>query len=266
MRCGSSAALQHPQCLAVLCLLLQKQLSVDLLPSSTGQHSGCAAKRLGQDRVPSQGCSATPQQQSNILNRFFMLTASAAMACHTLLVDRLLVSPFAGQHSGCSAKQFGQDRVPGQGRDAAAGQRSNLLQRLTFSCLSLQKQWLATHSLTCLCPHLQASIVDVLQSDLAKIESLVRDAMRQLSSAATSSSVRPLDACEVMEAMNRHHLQELLPRLEQADTSFEQLCGHCLDCKVCKFTSLMYASLHTVAAAVAVHSWQSHKFDLCLTP
>ena len=87
--------------------------------------------------------------------------------------------------------------------------------------------------LTCSCLHLQASIVDVLQSDLAKIESLVRDAMRQLSSAATSSSVRPLDACEVMEAMNRHHLQELLPRLEQADTSFEQLCAHCLDCKVC---------------------------------
>ena len=74
--------------------------------------------------------------------------------------------------------------------------------------------------------------MDVLQSDLAKIESLVKDAMRQLSSAATSSSVRPLDACEVMEAMNRHHLQELLPRLEQADSSFEQLCTHCLDCKV----------------------------------
>ena len=79
---------------------------------------------------------------------------------------------------------------------------------------------------------LQASIVAVLQSDLAKIESLVEEAVRQLSSAASSSSVRPLDACEVMEAMNRHHLVELLPSIEEADRAFEQLCNHCLDCKV----------------------------------
>lgn len=79
---------------------------------------------------------------------------------------------------------------------------------------------------------LQASIVDVLHSDLAKIESLVEEAVRQLSSAAAASSVRPLDACEVMEAMNRHHLSELLPRLEAADQAFEQLCNHCLECKV----------------------------------
>lgn len=80
--------------------------------------------------------------------------------------------------------------------------------------------------------HLQASIADVLQSDLAKIESLVEEAVRQLSSAASSSSVRPLDACEVMEAMNRHHLGDLLPRIEDADKAFEQLCNHCVECKV----------------------------------
>ena len=80
--------------------------------------------------------------------------------------------------------------------------------------------------------HLQASIVDVLQSDLAKIESLVEEAVRQLSSAASTSSVRPLDACEVMEAMNRHHLGDLLPRIEDADKAFEQLCNHCVECKV----------------------------------
>ena len=80
----------------------------------------------------------------------------------------------------------------------------------------------------------QGSIADVLQSDLAKIESLVEEAVRQLSSAASASSVRPLDACEVMEAMNRHHLNELLPRIQEADTAFEQLCTHCIDCKVGK--------------------------------
>lgn len=74
----------------------------------------------------------------------------------------------------------------------------------------------------------------MLQSDLAKIESLVEEAVRQLSSAASASSVRPLDACEVMEAMNRHHLNELLPRIQEADTAFEQLCSHCIDCKVGK--------------------------------
>ena len=78
----------------------------------------------------------------------------------------------------------------------------------------------------------QGSIADVLQSDLAKIESLVEEAVRQLSSAASASSVRPLDACEVMEAMNRHHLNELLPRIQETDTAFEQLCSHCIDCKV----------------------------------
>lgn len=78
----------------------------------------------------------------------------------------------------------------------------------------------------------QASIADVLQSDLAKIESLVEEAVRQLSSAASASSVRPLDACEVMEAMNRHHLTELLPRIQEADRAFEQLCNHCIECKV----------------------------------
>ena len=72
----------------------------------------------------------------------------------------------------------------------------------------------------------------MLQSDLAKIESLVEEAVRQLSSAASASSVRPLDACEVMEAMNRHHLNELLPRIQEADSAFEQLCSHCIDCKV----------------------------------
>ena len=35
---------------------------------------------------------------------------------------------------------------------------------------------------------------------------------------------------EILEFM---YQQQLLPWLEQADTSFEQLCGHCLDCKVC---------------------------------
>ena len=78
----------------------------------------------------------------------------------------------------------------------------------------------------------QNSIADVLQSDLAKIESLVEEAVRQLSSTASASSVRPLDACEVMEAMNRHHLNELLPRIQEADEAFEQLCNHCIDCKV----------------------------------
>lgn len=93
----------------------------------------------------------------------------------------------------------------------------------------------------------QASIVAVLQSDLAKIESLVEEAVRQLSSAASSSSVRPLDACEVMEAMNRHHLGELLPSIEEADRAFEQLCNHCLDCKNCMtkdvFTQLQKISM-----------------------
>ena len=78
----------------------------------------------------------------------------------------------------------------------------------------------------------QGSIADVLQSDLAKIESLVEEAVRQLSSAASACSVRPLDACEVMEAMNRHHLNDLLPRIQEADSAFEQLCNHCIECKV----------------------------------
>ena len=72
--------------------------------------------------------------------------------------------------------------------DATAQHSCNTLSVSASPCLYLQKQWLAMQwLLTCLCLHLQASIVDVLQSDLAKIESLVRDAMRQLSSAATSS-------------------------------------------------------------------------------
>ena len=93
----------------------------------------------------------------------------------------------------------------------------------------------------------QASISDVLQSDLAKIESLVEEAVRQLSSAASTSSVRPLDACEVMEAMNRHHLNELLPRIQEADTAFEQLCKYCIQCKVCVLTGVFAGSLQSHA-------------------
>lgn len=95
----------------------------------------------------------------------------------------------------------------------------------------------------------QGSIADVLQSDLAKIESLVEEAVRQLSSAASASSVRPLDACEVMEAMNRHHLNELLPRIQETDTAFEQLCSHCIDCKV-----------NTPNPESTLHSYCSHAF------
>lgn len=114
----------------------------------------------------------------------------------------------------------------------------------------------------------QASIVDVLQSDLAKIESLVEEAVRQLSSAASSSSVRPLDACEVMEAMNRHHLEDLLPRIEDADKAFEQLCNHCVECKNCMtkdvFTQLQKIStqqskIRTLKGKLAVYQDVANK-------
>ncbi|KAA6421485.1 MAG: hypothetical protein FRX49_08429 [Trebouxia sp. A1-2] len=114
----------------------------------------------------------------------------------------------------------------------------------------------------------QASIVDVLQSDLAKIESLVEEAVRQLSSAASSSSVRPLDACEVMEAMNRHHLGDLLPRIEDADKAFEQLCNHCVGCKNCMtkdvFTQLQKIStqqskIRTLKGKLAVYQDVANK-------
>ena len=111
---------------------------------------------------------------------------------------------------------------------------------------------------------LQASIVAVLQSDLAKIESLVEEAVRQLSSAASSSSVRPLDACEVMEAMNRHHLGELLPRIEDADKAFEQLCNHCVDCKVgdahsmCMAACTAHREHHVMSTGLAACGQREH--------
>lgn len=148
--------------------------------------------------------------------------------------------------------------VPEEPREAQGGYRA-APQCYPMCCHRVQALWSTQIDNACECflhvmgltwLPLQASIVDVLQSDLAKIESLVREAMRQLNSAATSSSVRPLDACEVMEAMNRHHLQELVPRLEEADSSFEQLCTHCLDCKVCADSFFEHLCTHCLACIV----------------
>lgn len=80
---------------------------------------------------------------------------------------------------------------------------------------------------------LQSPIVQALASDLTKVEQLVEEAVRQLSAAATSSSIQPLDALTAMEAMNDAHVRQMLPQVEAASAQFEELAAQCMDCKVC---------------------------------
>ena len=79
---------------------------------------------------------------------------------------------------------------------------------------------------------LQSPIVQALASDLTKVEQLVEEAVRQLSAAATSSSIQPLDALTAMEAMNDAHVRQMLPQVEAAAAQFEELAAQCMDCKV----------------------------------
>ena len=78
----------------------------------------------------------------------------------------------------------------------------------------------------------QGSIVQALQSDFGKVQELVEEAVRQLSSRGGASSVAPLDACGIMEVMNESHVSQLLPRCTEGDAVLERFRQHCLDCKV----------------------------------
>ena len=78
----------------------------------------------------------------------------------------------------------------------------------------------------------QGSIVQALESDFGKVQELVEEAVRQLSSRGGASSVAPLDACGIMEVMNESHVSQLLPRCAEGDAVLERFRQHCLDCKV----------------------------------
>ena len=78
----------------------------------------------------------------------------------------------------------------------------------------------------------QGSIVQALESDFGKVQELVEEAVRQLSSRPGASSVAPMDACGIMEVMNESHVTQLLPRCVEGDAVLERFRQHCLDSKV----------------------------------
>lgn len=79
---------------------------------------------------------------------------------------------------------------------------------------------------------LQESILAVLNSDYGQVQKLVEEAVRQLSAAAASSTVTPLDKCQLMEQMNDNHVSQLLPRLRACDDQVAAFAQRCLDDKV----------------------------------
>ena len=81
-------------------------------------------------------------------------------------------------------------------------------------------------------PLVQGSIVQALESDFSKVQELVEEAVRQLSSRPGASSVAPMDACGIMEVMNESHVTQLLPRCTEGDAVLERFRQHCLNCKV----------------------------------
>ena len=72
----------------------------------------------------------------------------------------------------------------------------------------------------------------MLQSDYGQIQRLVAAAIREVSEAATSRGVTPLDSCQLMETMNESHEAELLPKCEQCCMLFERFYARCVDDKV----------------------------------
>jgi hypothetical protein len=78
----------------------------------------------------------------------------------------------------------------------------------------------------------QESILQVLNSDFGQVQKLVEEAVRQLSAAATTSAVTPLDKCQLMEQMNDNHVSQLLPRLRACDEQVAAFTQRCLDDKV----------------------------------
>lgn len=83
----------------------------------------------------------------------------------------------------------------------------------------------------------QESILAVLTSDYGQVQKLVEDAVRQLSAAAASSAVTPLDKCQLMEQMNDNHVSQLLPRLRACDEQVAAFTQRCLHDKVIGFDS-----------------------------
>ncbi|EIE22022.1 hypothetical protein COCSUDRAFT_48029 [Coccomyxa subellipsoidea C-169] len=77
----------------------------------------------------------------------------------------------------------------------------------------------------------QESILAVLNSDYGQVQKLVEEAVRQLSAAAVSSAVTPLDKCQLMEQMNDNHVSQLLPRLRACDDHVAAFAQRCLDDK-----------------------------------
>lgn len=82
-------------------------------------------------------------------------------------------------------------------------------------------------------PPRQASIVQVLQADLAQIERLIKGAMDELQGRMHPGSAgTPLDKCQLMEAMHDNHLAQLLPRVDACEAGLSAFCQRCIDAKV----------------------------------
>ncbi len=74
--------------------------------------------------------------------------------------------------------------------------------------------------------------MQVLHSDYGQVQKLVEEAVRQLSAAASTSAVTPLDKCQLMEQMNDNHVSQLLPRLRACDKQVAAFTQRCLNDKV----------------------------------
>ncbi len=88
----------------------------------------------------------------------------------------------------------------------------------------------------------------MLNSDYGQVQKLVEEAVRQLSAAAVSSAVTPLDKCQLMEQMNDNHVSQLLPRLRACDDHVAAFAQRCLDDKVTR----PFLLIHTNAGCASL--------------
>ena len=113
----------------------------------------------------------------------------------------------------------------------------------------------------------------MLNSDYGQVQKLVEEAVRQLSAAAASSTITPLDKCQLMEQMNDNHVSLLLPRLRACDDQVAAFTQRCLDDKVrplfpliCRSCPSSYAPFPCCSADDACQGMLPFLADLQISP
>ncbi|CAD7705230.1 unnamed protein product [Ostreobium quekettii] len=76
----------------------------------------------------------------------------------------------------------------------------------------------------------EGSIIQVLSKDMRTVRALVEDTVQLLGTERLATTTAH-DACGAMESMNQSHMQQLVPRLRDCNSSLAAFCRDCTGCK-----------------------------------